>query len=148
MSATDVPNNSITAMAIKLARANELNLKRILAKGEEVEDKDILDALVDPLHRTNLIVDDDKGCFVKVENRVDKALATFTPVEDSTLKTSIALKRKNKRSGVAPDVAPDVVPSVVPMQLGKLTKIWRGYAIDFSLVLAFLVIVLYGFSST
>lgn len=144
MSATDVPNNSITAMAIKLARANELNLKRILAKGEEVEDKDILDALVDPLHRTNLIVDDDKGCFVKVENRVDKALATFTPVEDSTLKTSIALKRRNKRSGVAPDV----VPSVVPMQLGKLTKIWRGYAIDFSLVLAFLVIVLYGFSST
>jgi len=137
MSVTDIPNSrvspsAVTSLAVRLARANELNLKRILAQGEEVEDKDILDALVDPLHRTSLYVDEEQGCFVKVENRIDKALETFTPVDAHTLITSkpVLVKRKQRSN-----------------PLLNLTSKWRGYVIDFSLVLAFLIIVLYGISS-
>lgn len=129
------PNTTVTSLAVRLARANELNLKRILAKGQEVEDKDILDALVDPLHRTSLLVDEEKGCFVKVENRVDKALERFTPVEELTLATSIGAKRRKKKN----------------VSFGRLNNVpekWHGYFIDFSLVLALLLIVFYGFVST
>lgn len=135
MSTSNVPNTAVTSLAVRLARANELNLKRILAKGEEVEDKDILDALVDPLHRSNLYIDEDQGCFVKVDNRIDKALETFTPVNEFTLTTSSAPKRKKR------------TVSTFNKQLSNIPAKWRGYFIDFSLVVAFLIIVLYGFSS-
>jgi len=131
-------NSGITSMAVRLARANELNLKRILAKGEEVEDKDILDALVDPLHRSSLYVDEEQGCFVKVDNRIDKALETFTPVSELTLVTSKAAKTKQRKAhnGLA-----------IKDLTFNMPEKWRSYVIDFSLVLAFLLIVFYGFST-
>ncbi len=134
MSTTNIPNPAVTSLAVRLARANELNLKKILAKGEEVEDKDILDALVDPLSRSNLFICEEKGCFVKVDNRIDKALETFTPVSELTLVTSKAPKANSKKYTLNP-----LYQSVNNMP-GK----WRSYVIDFSLVMAFLLIVLYG----
>lgn len=139
ITAPKVHKANVTTMAVRLARANELNLKRILAKGEEVEDKDILDALVDPLHRTSLYVDEDQGCFVKVENRIDKALETFTPVNELTLVTSKNTSTKLKQSKLS--------KQSINKPLLELSEKWRGYAIDFSLVMAFLAIVLYGIST-
>ena len=135
MSTTNIPNTAVTSLAVRLARANELNLKKILAKGEEVEDKDILDALVDPLHHSSLYVDEEKGCFVKVknQNRVDKALETFTPVSESTLTTSVLPKTRKSSSF---------------MKFNDSSSKWRSYIIDLSLVLAFLLIVVYGFTSS